>query len=316
MIKAFNKAKRFLRKNARKNSGFSLLELIVVIAIMGFLVAMIAPRLAGVVGGAVDNTDKTNMSRIAQVTATFNEKNNRYPNGLVNLVYETEDGFARPPVSDNDATNGKEAISSDLLKNAPLKVHYLTAQEAQELRNMGITSVYNLNLNKTADEKYNEGAQGIVASGDYMTEMEVEAGTAVLMIGAGAGEDGTWDSELEGGKSIQNPDLAYRIVLGLGKDNELVKTGQLQNTAISPSGSTSDQYVYNNYMLILPRLKSTVSRDDIPVFSMEVSSEKGEKREVVIAEAHDASNFFVLSPEGKLYPPEQAGNWTIDSVEQ
>lgn len=49
------------------NKGFSLIELIIVIAIMAVLVAVIAPNLTGYIGKSKANTDKSNADTIENV---------------------------------------------------------------------------------------------------------------------------------------------------------------------------------------------------------------------------------------------------------
>ena len=84
---------RSLRKHLQSlrvsSGGFTLLELVVVLAIMGFLVAMIAPRLAGVVSGAQRGADDTNIGRLLQATSQFQERTGRLPAEMTNLVVET-----------------------------------------------------------------------------------------------------------------------------------------------------------------------------------------------------------------------------------
>lgn len=312
MNKLMQKCKRILTDS----KGFTLLELIVVIAIMGFLVAMIAPRLAGVVAGATKNTDDTNMQRIATTTSTFNEKTGRLPNDLTNLVIRTDEGeYNVPGASDGDATNGKEALNPAFGNGAesrvPLRIHYLSGAEVTELRNLGITRVRNWNMSNDVDADYN--GEGLTPDGNYLEEVEVEDGVAVLMIGAGAEAEGEdWETSLATGQHLTNPDLAYRIVLGLGKDNELVTSGQLQNTAVSPSSGSSNQYAYNNYMLVLPRLQSTVDRSGVAATTLEVENDAtGESTVVDVGAAQASHQFVVLSPEGNMYPTEWTGDWNI-----
>ena len=51
----------------RKNEGFSLIELIIVIAIMAVLVAVIAPNLASYLGASKKRSDETNAVEIGNV---------------------------------------------------------------------------------------------------------------------------------------------------------------------------------------------------------------------------------------------------------
>jgi prepilin-type N-terminal cleavage/methylation domain-containing protein len=293
------------------NKGFSLLELVVVLAIMGFLVAMIAPRLAGVVAGAGRSVDDSNMQRLATTTSQFNERVGRLPSGMTNLIVEEgADIYSMPNFSDNDPASGKEVFSAELEEVLPLRLHYLSDIEAAELRKMGVTKVRNLNPSIAMDEKY----VGLESTEPHLREVEVAEGVAVLMIGAGF-DLTAWDYEINTSDSIVDPDLFFRIVLGFGKDNELITSGQLQGSAVSPRGGNNDNYIYNNYLLVLPRLAATVNGEfdrEIPIFSIDVTNENGEVKVVSLEEAQPSHNFAVVSPEGVIYP--KAALWLINSI--
>ncbi|RJQ29737.1 MAG: prepilin-type N-terminal cleavage/methylation domain-containing protein [Peptococcaceae bacterium] len=308
--------KRYFKrvKNLLKGSkGFTLLELIVVIAIMGFLVAMIAPRLAGVVSGAVRNTDDSNMQRIAGVTSTFNEKTGRLPNDLTNLVVETGGSYEMPSVSDADPAT-KEGLSADLVNGLGLKLHYLTAAEADELKQMGITHVRNFNPSVGVDEKFS----GANPDAPYMNRIEVDEDVPVLMVGAGY--DGSWSSNISSGTDLKAPEMAYRVVLGVGPESELVTSGQVQNAALSPGGITSSEhFLFNNYLLVLPRLKATVDDAtgdrELPAYEITaVGQPTGEEKTINLEETQASWQFATVGPQGALWPAGGADYWTINEV--
>lgn len=74
-------------KKVNSQKGFTLLEILVVLTIMGFLIAMVAPRLAGISGSAVDTVCDTNQNRMVTYMSSFFEKTNRYPNKLFQGLY-------------------------------------------------------------------------------------------------------------------------------------------------------------------------------------------------------------------------------------
>lgn len=70
-----------MKKLTKNNKGFSLIELIIVIAIMAVLVAIIAPNLTKYLGSSKKNTDKKNADELAsQIQTCITD-------------YETENGY-------------------------------------------------------------------------------------------------------------------------------------------------------------------------------------------------------------------------------
>ncbi|MCI6498554.1 MAG: type II secretion system GspH family protein [Lachnospiraceae bacterium] len=70
-----------MKKITKNNKGFSLIELIIVIAIMAVLVAIIAPNLTKYLGSSKQKTDKKNADEIAsQIQTCITD-------------YETENGY-------------------------------------------------------------------------------------------------------------------------------------------------------------------------------------------------------------------------------
>jgi len=296
--------RKLLHSLRASTGGFTLLELVVVLAIMGFLVAMIAPRLAGVVAGAQRNADDTNISRLLQATSQFQERTGRLPAEMTNLVSETgPDEYQGLNVSNNNPADGKEALSAELAASLPLHIHLLSEAEAAELARLGITEVRNLNPSTAVDPLFN----GVPAVEPTLARVPVEAGTPVLMIGGGF-DAGGWADSFVADRNILHPTLAYRIVLGFGQDSELVTAGQLQGAAISPQGTQTDNYVFNNYLLVLPRLASTIARGP-NVLEITASNAAGQQETFDLTEQQGNFELTVLSPEGRTVPP--AAVWTI-----
>jgi len=274
--------------------GFTLLEILVVVAIMGFLVAMVAPRFAGVVSGTSQTVCNTSKGRGAQMVSAFYEKHGRYPTGLVNLVMSDSSvgdsvstyRYQVPYVSDDDPENGREVLRSNHNNNFKFMLHYLNAAEADELRDLGVTYVYNLNeygdvldppaVNAGATVGKRSGADHtdrtgnwqdvtVVDTGDMRPRMEkapIQAGVGVIMSTIGASTTTGNDFTYLGNRKPPSGRNDYfgRIILGLGPESELVTSGIATRAGISPTATTADDFIWGGYYLVMPRLQATVDR--------------------------------------------------------
>ena len=85
--------RREIRGPSTPEAGFSLMELLVVLAIMGLLAGLVLPRVMGALGKAKIETTKTQIDQLAAALDFFQVDNGRYPSsseGLEALV-------TRPP---------------------------------------------------------------------------------------------------------------------------------------------------------------------------------------------------------------------------
>ncbi len=263
------------RKNGEK--GFTLLEILVVLTIMGFLIAMVAPRLAGISGDAVDTVCDTNQNRMVTYMSSYFEKTSRFPNKLTNLVEETAaDTYQVPAVSDGDPDNGAETLAAEFNDRNHFHIHYLSENEAAELKSMGIVTVFNLN----AYDAYLEDGSAIktdyantsndvslaasVTKAPSMEKVTVADGLGVAMVAGGISSAG--GNFVINSASANNPtergwgepDWFGRIVLGMGPESALVTDGLIGNAAHCPGGlQNEDNVTYNDYNLVLPRLEAT-----------------------------------------------------------
>lgn len=325
----------------RHLSGFTLLELIVVLTIMGFLIAMVAPKLANVAGSAVDTVCDTNQNRLRGFLDISITQQNTLPNKLVSpVVIDSADaptpGFAAgakvgsggnvyvkdgqniKAVSDNDPDNGQDILSDEFAERNQLHTHILNAAEATELRKLGLAKV--LVYGKTNGA----GAAGTELSERYV-ETDVAAGVPVLMVGSGAASAAADIpvGAVANGAEFGHPELIYRIILGISGDASIKSDdGLIQNAPSCPGGLQNSKNVeYNWYNIVLPRLAATQARLAAGAVKIlaEVESDVGQKKaDVVIAktgsgiEAEPLWKFTSLCPEGHEWPEAESSTWTLN----
>ena len=345
------------KRKANDQKGFTLLEILVVLTIMGFLIAMVAPRLAGISGGAVDTVCDTNQNRMITYMSTYFEDTNRYPNKLTNLVMQDSAAAAGadyqiPVVSDQDSENGAEVFANELYSRNHFHIHYLNADEAAELKNMGIVTVFNLN-------DYSQIADAVAFPADYLNDVAhaavgteeasmdpvtIDANVGVSMIGCGVtGAAFVATNATERGWG--EPDHIGRIVFGMGTECSLITSGIISNAAHCPGGiQNADNVNYNDYNLIIPRLEATAARmdataDDLPAvitdndavtdglqvntvaydetpvtvpYAIVANLENLRLRTFTIDEAQETWQFATQCPEGHMYPADDEEFWGID----
>jgi len=277
-----------MHSKIRDTRGFTLLELLMVLMVMGFFIAMMIPRLGGLMGTAIDTTcDTNNKDARYWVRAYQQEHNDRLPNRLVNIMIDDDianlgdEGL--PAFDNNDPEDGPEVLSWEFVNRNKPYTHYIDTNEALELRQLGIGTVAMLN-----DYTQDDGVHSTNATPMMFTS--VASGLGVMMVGAGVDSAGAWQVGFSAGNNFAgynqaaageavnysrnpaspeapwdtghgNPYWMYRMVFGLGPDCSLVADGYTQRAALCPGGiQNSDNVNYNYYTLIVPRLKSTVDR--------------------------------------------------------
>lgn len=95
----------------RKRCGFSLIELMVVVAIIGALAAMAIPRLTGATEAAKEARIRADLSTIGTAVELYYTKHSQYPDSLEVMVKGTgnEEGYLRAVP---EAPEGASAYSS------------------------------------------------------------------------------------------------------------------------------------------------------------------------------------------------------------
>jgi prepilin-type N-terminal cleavage/methylation domain-containing protein len=301
-------------REMKKEQGFTLMEMLIVVMIMGFLVAMIAPRFTDMFSGAQRTLCKKDQQTVFNTLGTFVADTGSLPDNLTSIV--NFDGTDYGPPSEYDGknattkalTDGNDVVKKFTMQNS-MDLHILSAAEAKEIKDLGITTIRPFHQNGTTEDYY------------FGDEREVAAGVGVLMIGASStgptaamaasNYNGQWG--LSADHHLVNPEMAYRIVLGLGPDNELVTSGHVDQAGIGlGEAKESKPFKYVYHSLVLPRLESTVDRvvdAGLPI-SIEVEGydaagpsavkTKG-SRTIALNEVQDATNYGLLAVCGEKW---------------
>jgi len=347
--------KKFKKVNSQK--GFTLLEILVVLTIMGFLIAMVAPRLAGISGSAVDTVCDTNQNRMVTYMSSFYEQTNRFPSKLTNLVITDQAAgpldatatYQIPAVSNQDPDDGAEVLSNELYSRNHFHIHYLDADEAAELKNMGIVGLFNLNDYSgmdAADLTLYDNDVNLVAVANERPTMEpvtpqdpTVVRVGVGMVGCGKDVANAWVATNATERGWGEPANFGRIVLGMGTECGLITSGVISNAAHCPGGiQNADNVTYNDYILLLPRLEATSARmtgaapitaaglipgaanlgciayDDEPTAGYDYvgNTDNYRARNFDITEAQEGWQFATMCPEGHMYPADDEEFWGVD----
>jgi len=205
-----------------------------------------------------------------------------------NLVMADDTGGYQIPYADNEnPEDGAEVIRFNHNNNHKFVIHYLNAAEARELIELGVGWVYNLNdygdiLDDPAvtagdtvgrlgsathtGRTSNWANVTVVAEADQRPKMErvvPAAGVGVAMAVVGAQEAGFDAFSYVGAvrpPSAPRADSFGRIVFGLGPESELVTSGMADKAGITPVATTTDNFTWDGYYLLMPRLEATSER--------------------------------------------------------
>lgn len=319
----------------KKESGFTLLEIVIVLTIIGFLLAMIAPRLGNIGTSAVQTIDESNIKGMRGYVMLYQQQKNRLPNKPITIVNSRgSNDYQLPLIDDGDAENGPETIGYEFNERCRLRLHVLNKEEADEIKKMGIRkmAVLNDHAGSTNSEYTKDGEDSDLKPQTFSTGdegrplhmVDVEEGLGVLMVGASAdSQSGKIKAVVDRDDIVGNPAWLYRVVVGLGKDSSLVSDGMVQNEGLSPSGMQNADYnTYNNYCMVLPRLKATVKRIgggepkeiELTDSNYNEDDEKGEQILIDLSQKQEVWEVDVCSPLGYKWPRDSVNLWRVSEV--
>ncbi len=325
-----------LRKKS-KQSGFTLMELLIVIAILGLLLGLIAPRLGGITASTADNVCDTNNKGIRGMTALFLETNGTLPSGLTNMVeYSAADTAVLASIQnaatpyDADAGTGEEVISAAFAGRNYPGLYEISQAEFQDLAALGVTTVHNL---------VGWDATAATPAARAMHEGNLAAGSPVMMLGVGGGDTpalvdinsadyfdampGATSTFGADGTIAGNPSWWGRIAMAVNDKCDLVTSGLITASALCPTAVLAEGlFSHEEFFIILPRLQGTVDRADMIALAGTIANTSwvaateggtaianGELVEVAYLEAQEAWQFEVACPEGHKWPAPDAEAW-------
>lgn len=311
-------------QKAKHHNAFTLIEILVVLVIMGFLTTMVAPKLAGIMGFSEESIDDMNLKELSKIVTDFHLQNERVPRNMINLVHNDEnatEGYYRT-LTIHDTPGEVADLSEEFEMRLLPTLHVLNDAEVKELRRLGIHKVRNYR------HTFNGGAI------EYNTREEIKNGSTVLMVGCGSAIDTskvTWSESQEGSitdngegninyifSTNTTPDTASgttyacissapylgRIILGIDDENELVTKGYLDRAGTSPKETRKEEINWLHYGILLPRLKATVVRMgtettlDLRKYNEDI--DEGYGSETIEMKEQALSDIVVVSPQGLI----------------
>jgi type II secretory pathway pseudopilin PulG len=166
---------RLIRRQGRqKVSGFTLLELVVVMAILIALAAILIPILPEYVGKANQSAAAANMSELEKFIMVFRASYSRNPNHFDSLM--TEGGV----VGAAGATTGMSKLVPS--GGGALATAALTSGQAARLSREGITMVYDLENAVTTNISFHATINPYLAAQPYGSGRSLTNGAGVVVL--------------------------------------------------------------------------------------------------------------------------------------
>lgn len=249
-------------KRFKNSKGFTLLEMLVVITIMGFLAAVLVPRLLSSLKSGENTGNQANIKEVNNLLQRWPVSMGGTINNPLSLV------LANATTTTANVPN-QGGLAADFIDRFNPKVYFLNSAESRELGLIGITSMQMWN----SLDDFNmvpRGPEYAIVGLD-----ETAGGTPVLMCGVSsanaAADPDVYD---DAGVAVYgDPDSLYKILVGfagetIGRTNWMGMTVDGMQLRIEPgtgkiSKSSGAMYAQDFVVYALPRLASTLTRDGV-----------------------------------------------------
>ncbi len=239
----------------KTEAGFTLLELLVVVAIIGFLVAVLLPRFGGMSKMAKDKTTKDNLLAINKYMQGMNiSSGGLFVNNPLNLVDHNAAGGIIVALTPEDAIPlgfAMGSLATDFVDGFKPTLHKLSLNEVNELKTMSITSVQNwYDLIPLTNKKYET--------------TPLATGTEVVMCGAGDSDGGGWVAtdvgkiDTVGTDWIKDWKQVYKILVGWAGEKFQPYDHGVEPGTGKINKNWGDMYSQDFAVFALPRLDSTI----------------------------------------------------------
>jgi prepilin-type N-terminal cleavage/methylation domain-containing protein len=179
--------------------GLTLMELVVVMAILVAIAAILVPLLPEYLGKANQSAAATNMSELEKAIQTFRTTYSRYPNYFDSMLTSSN---AKPSYVSQPKDGDTNLMT----------VGTLSDTQFQRLSRQGIKQVYNLTSNTTGTDFH-------ATLNPYGAQLPLASGSSVWKLARTAGDGGYNDEVFNRGVlpgMIMNNDHDY-VLLGIGK---------------------------------------------------------------------------------------------------
>lgn len=236
-----------------RKSGFTLVELIVVVAIIAVLAALIVPRLDGLLSNANHAAAGSSAADAAKFIEVYKSSKYIYPDGYDSLMDNSGAALWSPstPVSKGLHTQLSGATAPKLTTTT------LTANDAAGFNNVGIYKLFNVDAATTAS----------IRPGDsFNTPASIASGATVAIVNpATSGGMKIIDhvyrqNKIVGATPGTLPANTQLVVLGLGIHNDLIGKWMLEAPVYSNLDAT---VTYNRLLVVYELVTSTTAASKV-----------------------------------------------------